>query len=289
MNEYTLEINELNKSFAGFQLKNVSFSLSTGYIMGLVGKNGAGKTTTIKLILELLQKDSGLIRIFGKSLDENNIDIKQDIAVVFDEMFYLDEWTTKDVEAAISPFYKRWDSSLFHRYLTRFALPFDKKLKNFSKGMKMKLMMSVALSHQAKLLILDEPTSGLDPVTRDEMLDILLRYMEEENNSILFSTHITSDLDKIADYLTIMKDGTIFYTGLKDTLLETYCLAKGPITALHEDTLPYLIGIQKTSVGFTALLNVNDIGYMQKDILCENATVDDILIHINKEEQLYDN
>lgn len=284
MNELALEIKNLSKTFEGFELKNISFDLPTGYIMGLVGRNGAGKTTTIKLILELLKKNEGVVKVLGKQLSEDNVDTKQDIAVVFDEMFFVDEWTLTDLEAAISPFYVRWDSLQFHDYLKRFALPMKKKLKDFSKGMKVKLMLAVALSHQAKLLILDEPTSGLDPVTRDELLDILLRYMEDESNSILFSTHITSDLDKIADYLTIMKDGAIFFSGTKDALFETYCLAKGPLLALHTEIMPYLIGIQKTSFGFTALIKISDIGHMNKDILCEDATIDDILIHINKEE-----
>ena len=149
--------------------------------------------------------------------------------------------------------------------------------------MKLKLSLAVALSHQAKLLILDEPTSGLDPVARDELLDILLEYIENENNSILLSTHITSDLDKIADYLTIMNNGKIFYTGLKDELFEKYCIAKGGIEDLTPDLEKRLIGIQKGNTGFSALLDVQDIKYTSNRIVTENATVDEILIHIDKE------
>lgn len=280
MSEYALEIQDLTKKFDGFILDHISFRLPTGFIMGLVGKNGAGKTTTIKLLLELLQKDNGSIKILGIEADEN-FDIKQDIAVVFDDLFLVDDWKIADVEAAISPFYKSWESSAFHQYLGRFHLPLKKKVKDLSRGMKMKLMLAVALSHKARLLILDEPTSGLDPVARDELLDILMQYIENEQNSILFSTHITSDLDKIADYLTIMDVGKIFFTGSKDELFENYCLVKGNSDSLMPEIEEKLIGLQKSKVNFSALMNVKDMAILTSDMICESATIDDILIHIS--------
>lgn len=280
MSNNILEIKNLTKKFDSFKLDNVSFQLPTGYIMGLVGKNGAGKTTTIKLILELLEKDQGVIQVFGQDIIQH-YDLKQDIAVVFDEVFFVEDWKISDVEAAISPFYTNWNSDIFHQYLTQFHLPIQQKVKELSRGMKMKLMLAVALSHQARLLILDEPTSGLDPVARDELLDILLHYIEDEQNSVLFSTHITSDLDKIADFLTILDNGKVFYTGYKDELFEKYCLVKGGRDDLNPDIEKYLIGIQKNSIGFTALLDVKNMKYMNTHIVVEEATIDDILIHIN--------
>lgn len=280
MSNNILEIKNLTKKFDSFKLDNVSFQLPTGYIMGLVGKNGAGKTTTIKLILELLEKDQGVIQVFGQDIIQH-YDLKQDIAVVFDEVFFVEDWKISDVEAAISPFYTNWNSDIFHQYLTQFHLPIQQKVKELSRGMKMKLMLAVALSHQARLLILDEPTSGLDPVARDELLDILLHYIEDEQNSVLFSTHITSDLDKIADFLTILDNGKVFYTGYKDELFEKYCLVKGGRDDLNPDIEKYLIGIQKNSIGFTALLDVKNMKYMNTHMVVEEATIDDILIHIN--------
>ncbi|WP_028043261.1 ABC transporter ATP-binding protein [Candidatus Stoquefichus massiliensis] len=283
MNQNILEIKNLTKEFDNFKLDNVSFHLPTGYIMGLVGKNGAGKTTTIKLILELLEKDQGVIQVFGQNIIQH-YDLKQDIAVVFDEVFFVEDWKISDVEAAISPFYINWDTHIFQNYLKQFHLPTQQKIKALSRGMKMKLMLAVALSHKARLLILDEPTSGLDPVARDELLDILLHYIEDEQNSVLFSTHITSDLDKIADFLTILDNGNIFFTGYKDELFEKYCIVKGGIDNLNQDIEKYLMGIQKNSTGFSALLDVKNMKYMNGHMVIEEATIDDILIHINHME-----
>lgn len=291
MNENALEVCELQKRFKEFTLKDVSFALPKGYIMGLVGKNGAGKTTIINLMLELLHKEEGTITILGKDIKEC-IAIKQDISVVFDDVFFVDTWTLRDVEFAIAPFYHQWDSKKYHAYLKEFSLSPSKKVKELSKGMKMKLMLAVALSHNAKLLILDEPTSGLDPVARDELLDILLHYIEDENNSVLFSTHITSDLDKIADYLTIVDDGKVFYTGSKDELFEKYCMVRGGLDTLSPEIETKFIGIQKGHTGFSALIHMLDMKYVCKDMITEKATIDDILIHIhiaNQGGNAYDN
>lgn len=281
MKNNALEIYDVTKTFRDFKLDNVSFCLPTGYIMGLVGKNGAGKTTTIKLIFELLERESGLIKVFGRDTADA-YDFKQDIAVVFDDLFFVEDWKIYDVENAVSPFYSKWDTKVFHSYLKSFNINEDKKVKECSKGMKMKLSLAVALSHQARLLILDEPTSGLDPVARDELLDILLGYIENENNSILFSTHITADLDKIADYLTIMNNGRIFYTGTKDALFEKYCIVKGGPEDLTSEMEPKLIGLQKGKTGFSALMDVQNMRYITDSIIVEKATIDEILIYINK-------
>lgn len=281
MKNNALEIYDVTKTFRDFKLDNVTFNLPAGYIMGLVGKNGAGKTTTIKLIFDLLERESGLIKVLGRDT-ANAYDFKQDVAVVFDDLFFVEDWKIYDVEKAVAPFYSKWDTEAFHLYLKKFNLNREKRIKECSKGMKMKLSLAVALSHQARLLILDEPTSGLDPVARDELLDILLEYIENENNSILFSTHITADLDKIADYLTIMNNGKIFYTGTKDELFEKYCVIKGGPEDLTPEMEPLLIGLQKGKTGFSALLEVQNMRCISKSILVEKATIDEILIFINK-------
>lgn len=217
-----LEIINLCKSYKEFSLNQLSFSLPMGCIMGLVGQNGAGKTTTIRLILNMANRDDGEVRIFGLDNLNHEQQIKQDMAAVFDEIFFVDIWRVSEVEKAIRGFYGKWDSKLYGQYLIKFRLPADKKVKDLSRGMKMKLMLAVALSHEAKLLILDEPTSGLDPVARDELLEILKAYIADGQKSILFSTHITSDLEKIADYITLIDNGNMIYTGTKDDLLKGF-------------------------------------------------------------------
>ncbi|MDX9871069.1 MAG: ABC transporter ATP-binding protein [Clostridia bacterium] len=217
-----IEVKNLCKNYKDFSLNNLSFSFPTGCIMGLVGQNGAGKTTTIRLLLNMVKRDDGEVRIFGLDNIGDEQRIKQDIAAVFDEVFFVDIWKVCEVEKAISGFYSKWDSKLYSQYLIKFRLPTDKKVKDLSRGMKMKLMLVVALSHEAQLLILDEPTSGLDPVARDELLEILQAYISDGRKSILFSTHITSDLEKIADYITLIDNGSIIYTGTKDNLLKRF-------------------------------------------------------------------
>ncbi len=217
-----IEVKNVCKNYTDFSLNNLSFSLPMGCIMGLVGQNGAGKTTMIRLILNMANRDGGEIRIFGLDNLNDEQKIKQDIGAVFDEIFFVDIWRVREVEKVIRGFYSKWDSKLYRQYLTKFRLPVDKKIKDLSRGMKMKLMLAVALSHEAKLLILDEPTSGLDPVARDELLEILKAYIADGQKSILFSTHITSDLEKIADYITLIDNGNLIYTGTKDDLLKRF-------------------------------------------------------------------
>ena len=217
-----LEVRGLRKNYADFELKDVSFALPEGSIMGFVGQNGAGKTTTIKLIFNMIGRDGGEIKVLGLDNLRDELAIKQDLAAVFDEVFFVDSWRVSEVEKVVSGFYQNWSSSQYQGYLKEFDLAPGKKIKELSRGMKMKLMLSVAMSHGARLLVLDEPTSGLDPVARDELLDILLDYISDGKKSVFFSTHITSDLDRIADYVTLIDYGRIFYAGKKDELLEHF-------------------------------------------------------------------
>lgn len=277
-----LEIQKLCKSYKDFSLDNVAFSLPTGYIMGFVGRNGAGKTTTIRLILNMIDRESGDIKIFGLDNLRDEQKIKQDVAVVFDDVYFVDSWKVREVENAVKGFYENWSSAAFGQYLASFHLPADKRVKDLSRGMKMKLMLAVALSHEAKLLILDEPTSGLDPVARDELLDILGKYIEDGQKSILFSTHITSDLEKIADYITLIDSGKIFYTGTKDDLLEHFFIVKGGPADLNEPLREKVIGLTENKAGFSGLIPASEAKRLSKDIVLETPTIDEILVYISK-------
>jgi ABC-2 type transport system ATP-binding protein len=214
-----LEVNNLFKKFDGFAIDSISFNLPAGAIMGFVGQNGAGKTTTIRLILNMLKRNGGEIKIFGLNNIINELEIKQNLGIIFDDLFFIEMWKIKDIEDAIKAFYKFWDSKSYRQYLDKFNLSNNKKIKELSRGMKIKLMLAVAMSHDAKLLILDEPTSGLDPVARNELLNIFREYIASGERSILFSTHITSDLEKAADYITLIDHGKLFYSGNTSELI----------------------------------------------------------------------
>ena len=278
-----LEINNITKDYKKFKIDNISFNLQKGYIMGFIGANGAGKTTTIKLILNMIKRDSGEIKVFGLDNIREEERIKEQIGVVFDECYYLEDWTLNDVEKAVSMFYKNWNSSIYEKYLKEFNLARDKKVKDLSRGMRMKLMIAVAFSHEAKLLILDEPTSGLDPVARDEFLDILRDYIEDEEKSVIFSSHITSDIEKIADYITYINNGKIIFTGEKDEFLEKYCIIKGGKEDITESQKKEIIGLRMHSTGFEGLIELKKaVGFSSKAII-EKASLDEIMIYMNKE------
>lgn len=246
-----VEVKELTKKFKGFALDHVSFSLPAGCIMGLVGENGAGKSTTLKLLLNMIQKDSGRITILGK--DEKNID-KNEIGVVFDECRFHESFTAKDINQVLKSIFQRWNEPQFFDYLNRFEVPSNKKLKEFSRGMKMKISIAAAVSHDAKLLLLDEPTSTLDPVVRDEMLDIFYDFISDEQHSIIISSHIVSDLEKVCDYIAFMHKGKMILCEEKDRLLQECRLAQmseAEFSAIDKDEI---IGSRKTPFGITAVI-----------------------------------
>ena len=224
--ENILEINNLSKKYDNFELKNVNIKLPKGMIMGFIGENGAGKTTTIKSILNIVNRDSGGIKIFGLDNIENEVKIKEDIGVVLDDSFLSEYLNPTDINKIMKNIYKNWDEKLYFKYIEDFKLPKDKISKEYSSGMKMKLKIAVALSHHPKLLILDEPTSGLDPVARSEILDIFQDFIQDENKGIFVSSHITSDLEHIADYITFINEGEIIFTKTRDELLENYGIVK---------------------------------------------------------------
>lgn len=279
-----LEVKNLNKTYDNFRLNDVSFTLPAGYIMGFIGKNGAGTTTTIRCILNMAARDSGNIKVFGLDNIQDELAVKEELGTIFDSNFFVGSWRVRDVEKAIKWFYSKWDSKLFNEYLEKFELPPKQYVGKLSRGMMTKLMLAASMSHNAKLLILDEPTSGLDPVARDELNSILQKYIEDGTKSVFFSTHITSDLEQIADYITLINHGEILYTGTKDGLLEEYCVVKGGLSDLNEEIKQKIIGLTVANTGFNGMMYVSDVKKLPKKIVTESPSIDQVLIYINKKE-----
>jgi len=280
--ENILEIKNLRKKFGKFGVEDATFSLPKGYIMGFVGKNGAGKTTTIKCILNMLNRDSGEIKIFGKDNLEHEAEVKSKIGAVMDNTFYEEKWTLLQTGRALKPFYPSWDESKYISYLDKFQLVHTKRIKELSRGMRMKIMIAAALAHSPDLLILDEPTSGLDAVARDELMEVLQEFVKDENKSILFSTHITSDLEKIADYITFIHDGLIKYTGTKDAVLEKFVMVKGGHGTLNTEQQKLIIGYTKTNVNFDGVIDREKLSLLPSTIITEKCSLDDLVVRFNK-------
>ncbi len=220
MRENALELHSVCKKYGGFALRNVGFTLPRGTVMGLIGENGAGKTTTIKAVLDLIRPDSGEITVLGEQ-STSNPTVRERIGVVLDDGGFPSTMNAVQVDTLLGRAYRNWDTAQFFRYIKRFGIDKEKAIKDYSKGMKTKLNIAAALSHDAELLLLDEPTSGLDPVVRDEVLDLLYDFMQDENHAILLSSHITSDLDKIADEITFIHKGEVLLSEPRDELLDT--------------------------------------------------------------------
>lgn len=281
-----LKITDLCKEYKDFKLENVSFHLPKGFIMGLVGKNGAGKSTTIKSILNMLDFQ-GEILINGQDNILHETKIKQTIGAVMDQPFFPISFTLEQVERYVGPFYTNWDKDTYYHLLNKFGLSPRKKVSELSRGMGVKLQLAVALSHKAQLMVLDEPTSGLDPVARDELMDILMEYIEDGKNSVLFSTHISTDLERIADYITILSNGKVFYTGEKDLLLDKYLLIKGDFRKASNELQEKLIGTRRYDDSFEAMILKKDyISLDSNEFQTENAKIDDILIYAERGDNL---
>lgn len=280
-----LEARGLCKSYGSFVLDDVNFSLPSGYIMGFVGPNGAGKTTTIKLILGVVTGDAGSVRLFGRESDDFQSEgiQNEDIGVVMDTLPYVDDWSVADVETALAPFYGKWDTEVFSDHLRRFGLERKKKVRELSRGMKVKLQIAVALSHDARLLILDEPTSGLDPVARDEICDLLRAFVSDERKSVLFSTHITTDLEKTADYITFILDGSIVFAGTKDALLERYARVTGGVHDVDGEQRELIIGYREYGTGFEGMIEAAPARQLPDGVLTEEISLDEIIIFMNRE------
>ena len=284
MEDNILEIRGLSKSYGDFRLSEVNISLTRGYIMGFIGANGAGKTTTIKLIMNMVKKDSGEIKVFGRDHVKDELYIKNKVGYVSEQpVFYENETVAWNVNFA-KKFYDRWDHALFEELLIKFKIDKFKKINQLSKGIKMKTALAIALSHHPELLILDEPTSGLDPIVRDELLGILMEFIQDENKSVFFSSHITSDIEKIGDYVTFIDKGKIILSEEKDTILEEWKIVKGD--AIQVDNYKQdLIGIEQTKSYFKALVkdfHAFKAKYDISSLVIEKPSLDDILLHLTK-------
>lgn len=272
----TLSVKNLQKNYETFSLKDVSFDIPKGYIMGFIGENGAGKTTTLKAMLNIISNDGGTVEVFGKNIIDHELEIKKDIAFVSGESFYQKS-TLRDITSVFKNFYDNWDDQKYLDLLKSFSLDDKKRVDQLSQGMKVKYSIALALSHSAKLLILDEPTSGLDPVARDGLLAIFQDLVEDGEVSILFSTHITSDLDKCADYITFIQDGSIVESCSKDDLIDNHTLITGSTSSL-ESVKDKLISYKTNAFGFTGLMK-SDVSLANADIKSAPPTLDDIMIY----------
>lgn len=274
-----LEVKNLNKAYENFSLKDVTFSLNQDCITGFIGTNGSGKTTTIKAILRLILKDSGKINFLEKDIDKHERKSKNKIGVVLDEGYFYDELTLKEMKNVIAPSYTEWDEQVFLKYIKRFNLNLGQKISTLSKGMRMKFAVALALSHHADLLIMDEPTSGLDPLVRSELIDILLDFMKEPGKSVFFSTHITSDLDKIADMIILIDEGQILIEEEKDALVETHALVKGDNQLINNQTKKLFLNLSQTNYGFEGITHkIDDVCRLMPGVLMERPTIEDIML-----------
>lgn len=278
---YSLEITNLRKSFKYFTLQDLSFSLEKGYIMGFIGPNGSGKSTTIKLIMNLLREEGGEIKVFGMDHREQEKQIKERIGFVYDQNHFYEDLTLGNMKRVIAACYKNWEEATFQDYLRRFQLKERQKIRELSKGMKMKYSLALALSHGAELIIMDEPTSGLDPIVRSGLLEILQQVIQDENKAILFSTHITTDLDRIADFITFIHDGKLVFSRPKDEVLEEYRIIKGGNDILDDEVRGKLLGLREGRFGFEAM--TNNLPQIRKalgkEILVEKPSLEEIMIY----------
>jgi ABC-2 type transport system ATP-binding protein len=285
--ENILELQQVSKAFpsSDFALDQVTFSLPYGAILGVVGENGAGKTTTIDCILNTIPKSGGTIRIFGREMSDADTDIREKIGVVYDGDNFPLYWTANQLSEVMEGLYAQWDRALFRKYLEEFRLPAGQKIKRYSKGMSMKLAIAAALSHHPQLLILDEATSGLDPIMRDEMLDVFLEFVQEEEHSILLSSHITSDLEKVADYIAFIHNGKVIMTASKDDLVYRYAVMRckeSQFLALDPgDILAYRRRDLQTDV---LVPDIRNAQRKYRDVVIDHASIEEIMLLLVKGE-----
>jgi ABC-2 type transport system ATP-binding protein len=279
-----MEVRGLQKNYKNFSLQDLSFSLEEGCIMGFIGPNGAGKSTTIKAILNQIRRDAGEIRLWGLDNVSQEKEIKKRVGVVLDEAHFYGHLSLKRMKGMIASFYDNWEEETYQSYVREFGLDENKKISQLSKGTSMKFSIALALSHGADLLIMDEPTSGLDPLVREEVLDILQRLIQDERKSVFFSTHITSDLDKVADYIVLLNDGRLILNEPKDELLERHALVKGPSPLLDASSRQLFVGVKQNGYGFEGL--VSDRAAARRALgdraVFEKPRVEDIMLYYVK-------
>lgn len=284
---HILEVKNLSKKYekSGFLLDNVSFSVPYGSIMGFIGENGAGKTTTINCIINALFKDNGTVKIFGKEMFDKDTVMREDIGVVFDASNFSENLDVEQLSKVMQKIYSNWQNEQYIKLIEKFCIPFKKKIKSFSRGMTMKLSLAVALSHQAKLLILDEATSGLDPIARDEVLEAFLDFVQDENHAILLSSHITGDLEKIADYITFINKGQIVFSEKKDDLIYNYGVMRCKLSQFEELDKTCVIAYRKRDYQIDVLIkNKVEMARKHKEILMDTVSIDEIMLLMVKGE-----
>lgn len=281
-----IELNGVKKDYGDFLLDNVSFTVPEGSVCGFIGQNGAGKTTTIQIILDSINRDGGEVYLFGESIDKDSAALRENVGVVFDEMGFHDFLTAKQINTIMKNVYKNWNEEKYFDYLRRFSLPTKKACGTFSRGMRMKLQIAAALSHEAKLLIMDEPTSGLDPIVRNEMLQIFREYVVEEDHTILLSSHITGDLEKLADEVVFIDGGKIVLKGNKDDILEKHGILKCKKDELKDINSSLIVSTQTSSFGAEILVNDrNEAEKLYPKMVIERAGLEEIMIYyVNKEK-----
>jgi len=279
--ETILRVENLSKRFPGFTLDGVGFQVPRGTVMGFIGRNGAGKTTTIKLIMNLLKRDGGLVEVFGLDTEKHGAAVREKIGFVYDELFFYGMLTGEQMRRAVAPHYRGWDEDRFRRYALDFELDLKKPVEKLSKGQKTKLSLAIALSHGAELIVMDEPTSGLDPVFRAELLDVLYAVIQDDRKSVFFSTHITADLEKIADYITFIDGGRMVFSESKDAVMDRYRIVRGPAGAMTSEVRPLCVGTRSTASGFEALTErVEEMApIVGPRAVVERATLDDIMVY----------
>lgn len=280
-----MEVRGLTKRFSSFALQGISFTIPGGSIMGMIGENGAGKTTTIKLILNELKPDSGKIHVFGLNAQKEERQIKEQIGVVFDDCYFPGDFHSLHISDLLKRFFKDWDEPLYQSYLEEFKLPREKLIKDFSKGMRMKLSIAAALAHHPRLLILDEATSGLDPVMRSEILDLLLGFIQDEEHAVLFSSHITADLERIADYVTFIHEGQVLLSGSKDEIMDSYGIVKCGAEEFSRLSQSDYLRSRKNSFGCEALIkNRPQFAKQHPGLVVDPASFDDIMVFYGREQ-----
>lgn len=283
----TLCIKGLTKTFDNFKLNNINMVIPKGSIMGLIGENGAGKTTLIKCILNLIKKDSGNINVLDFDIYNSDEIYKEYIGVVFDECLFNEVYNSKDINKIFKGIYKNWNESEFFSYIKKFNIDEKKKIKEYSKGMKMKLSIAVALSHNAKLLILDEAMSGIDPIVRNEILDIFMDFIQNDENSILISSHITSDLEKICDYITFIHNGEIFASRNKDLFIEEYGILKCGNDEFESIDKEDILSVRKNNFNVEILVDKKyKMKNKYKNFIIDNVTLEDIMMFVIKGERV---
>lgn len=273
-----LQVEDLTKIYPGFKLDKVSFSVPKGSIMGLIGENGAGKSTIIKGILGIIKKDNGIVKLWGKELSDAK-ELKEKIGVVFDEINFYETLNPMHIDKILGAAYRQWDSNMYSEYIRKFSLPEKKEIKSFSKGMKMKLGIAAALSHHPDLLILDEATSGLDPVMRDEILDVFLDFVQEEEHAVLMSSHITTDLEKVADYITFINDGKLKFCRSKDLLRYEYGIIRCGEAQFREIDREDILTYKKEDYQYNVLVeDKKEAGRKYRGAVIDNPSIDDIML-----------